>query len=410
MAAAGATFMGDNVASNDNTVGYHYISSHGSFGGRLIDMQYTQGILFHVTDEAAVADAAYSGHEAMRLTNDGILWIDGLIPYAASTGTVGTSAVPYAEIHADDIYTDTLHAASASIILGGITLTDVGGDLISDSPIIAPSGSDPSALVTNQVLIDERGAYGLGHDHDSRYYTQALLDGGQLDGLYYTQTAADLAFAPLSHNNTNHSDTYITAAGVTYGNLDGAGDIGTGSDQVSQGDHSHAYSAITGTHGNEDHSSTFIADVVTDTTPQLGGDLDLNTKCIDYGAILTVNGQYEGTKITVDVDDASAAYGLVLAQAADFSYDRADADASTQSVGLVMALESGTGSKEVLIEGQICATAWDWDAGLLYLSGTTGGMTQTAPAGPGDQVVVVGWALSADTIYFKPSLVLVEIA
>jgi hypothetical protein len=36
-------------------------------------------------------------------------------------------------------------------------------------------------------------------------------------------------------------------------------------------------------------------------------------------------------------------------------------------------------------------------------------MTQTAPSGSGEQVVAVGWALSADTIYFKPSLVLVEV-
>jgi hypothetical protein len=114
--------------------------------------------------------------------------------------------------------------------------------------------------------------------------------------------------------------------------------------------------------------------------------------------------------MTVVVDDGAAVFGSVLAQAADFHYDLADADTAGQSVGLVMALEAADGSKEVLIEGQICETDWDWDAGLLYLSATAGDMTQTAPAGAGDQVVVVGWALSADTIYFKPSLVLVEVA
>lgn len=63
---------------------------------------------------------------------------------------------------------------------------------------------------------------------------------------------------PTSHGNEAHSSTFITGAGVTYENLSANGDIGTGSTQVSQGNHSHAYSAITGTHGNEDHSSTFI--------------------------------------------------------------------------------------------------------------------------------------------------------
>ncbi|NNL43301.1 MAG: hypothetical protein HKO79_12500, partial [Desulfobacterales bacterium] len=150
-------------------------------------------------------------------------------------------------------------------------------------------------------------------------------------------------------------------------------------------------------------------DIVDDTTPQLGGDLDLNGNNIDYGAILTVNGTYEGEIITVTVDDAGATFGAVLAQAADFNYDRADADAVASSVGLVMNLSVGSGSQDVLLQGQVCNIAWNWSAGFLYLdTAVPGGMTQTAPTGTGDQVVVLGWALSADTIMFRPSLVLVE--
>ncbi len=135
-----------------------------------------------------------------------------------------------------------------------------------------------------------------------------------------------------------------------------------------------------------------------------------NKSYLDLGSILTGDGAYVGTKMTVTVDDASTIFGDVLAQAADFNYDRADASAAANSVGLVMALSGGSGSKEVLIEGQVCETDWTWSAGLLYLSITTGKMTQTAPVASGEQVVAVGWALSADTIYFKPSLVLAEIA
>lgn len=135
-----------------------------------------------------------------------------------------------------------------------------------------------------------------------------------------------------------------------------------------------------------------------------------NKNYLDLGSILTSNGSYVGTKISVVIDDASTVFGNVLAQAADFHYDRADADAATTSVGLVLALSSGSGSKEVLVEGMACNTSWSWSAGLLYLSTTTGAMTQTAPSGTGDQVVAVGWALSATCIYFKPSLVLVEVA
>jgi len=135
-----------------------------------------------------------------------------------------------------------------------------------------------------------------------------------------------------------------------------------------------------------------------------------NKSYLDLGSILTGDGAYVGTKMTVTVDDTATVFGDVLAQAADFNYDRADASAAATSVGLVMALSGGSGSKEVLIEGQVCETDWTWSAGLIYLSITTGKMSQTAPVASGEQVVAVGWALSADTIYFKPSLVLAEVA
>jgi hypothetical protein len=325
-----------------------------------------------------------------HLDEDGDTYQDGdIMPFDAGTQNIGASGSEW-----DNIWCNTLHTSGGTVNIGDARLYAIDGLLYSETEILAPSGSDPSALVTNAVLTAERTQYGLGHDHDERYYTE---------------TEVDTNFAPTPHNNSDHSETYITTTGVTYGALDGNSDIGTGSDQVAQGDHVHAYSAITGSHGNEDHSSTFIAGVSGDISPQLGGDLDLNGNSIDFGAILTSNGTYEGKIITVTVD-TSASFGSVLAQAADFNYDPADADAATQSDGLVIVVDEGTGSRSVLIEGQVCNTAWNWSAGFLYLSTTAGAMTQTAPSGSGDQVVVVGWALSADTVYFRPSPVLAEIA
>ena len=46
------------------------------------------------------------------------------------------------------------------------------------------------------------------------------------------------ARTPASHNNTYHSETYITSAGVTYGNLDTNGDIGTVVSTVAAGNDS----------------------------------------------------------------------------------------------------------------------------------------------------------------------------
>ena len=74
------------------------------------------------------------------------------------------------------------------------------------------------------------------------------------------------ARTPTSHGNDKHSATYITSSDVTYENLSANGDVGTGSSQVAQGDH--------------DHEGTYLESVVDDTTPQLGGDLDVNGKKI----------------------------------------------------------------------------------------------------------------------------------
>jgi len=47
-------------------------------------------------------------------------------------------------------------------------------------------------------------------------------------------------FAPSPHGNGHHSATYITASGVTFGNLNANGDVGSGAAQVAQGNHTHA--------------------------------------------------------------------------------------------------------------------------------------------------------------------------
>jgi hypothetical protein len=130
----------------------------------------------------------------------------------------------------------------------------------------------------------------------------------------------------------------------------------------------------------------------------------LNGYCIDYGSILSSNGTYVGEIMTVTVDDASSAFGKVLCQGADFHYDRADADSSTTAPGFVIALESGSGSKKVLLRGQICSSGWSFAAGKLYLSGTIGDMTTTPPSGAGQQIQPLGWALSATTVFFSGSI------
>jgi hypothetical protein len=192
------------------------------------------------------------------------------------------------------------------------------------------------------------------------------------------------------------------------------------------------------------------AGIVVDTSPQLGGNLDMNSKSITFpttagitdcldeddmssdsatmlatqqsikayvdslagtgGGLPTANETVVGEVIEATVD--TNAYGLyaTLFMAADGHFDEADADAEASMPCVAMATETGTGTKDVLLRGYVRDDSWDWTpGGLIYVSTTQGGLTQTAPSGAGDVVQVVGWAWSADIMVFEPSLVLVVV-
>lgn len=118
-----------------------------------------------------------------------------------------------------------------------------------------------------------------------------------------------------------------------------------------------------------------------------------------------------GIKSTVTVDTNGTGVGAALYMAADGHYDEADADAAATMPCTALALETGTGSKQVLHYGYIRNDTWNWTPGaLLYVSTTAGALTSTAPAGSGDQVQVVGYATHADRIFFSPDLSTAEIA
>lgn len=88
----------------------------------------------------------------------------------------------------------------------------------------------------------------------------------------------------------------------------------------------------------------------------------------------------------------------------------ADAAATSFHVGLALGSIAASAEGEFLLLGMVRNDAWNWTVGgILYLdTATAGGMTQTAPSGVDDVIIVVGVALSADRILFRPSGVIVE--
>lgn len=118
-----------------------------------------------------------------------------------------------------------------------------------------------------------------------------------------------------------------------------------------------------------------------------------------------------GTKAIMTIDSgATIAVGDCLHMDSDSEWVEADADAMATMPCQAMALETGTGSKAVLLKGSMRNDDWNWTPGaVLYVSTTTGEITDVAPSGSGDVVQVVGWAVTADIIRFAPELDRIEV-
>lgn len=91
-----------------------------------------------------------------------------------------------------------------------------------------------------------------------------------------------------------------------------------------------------------------------------------------------------------------------------------DADQASTMPGICIMVESASAAgetKKCLTHGpfKFSSSPSYTVGGIVYGSTTAGATTTTAPSGTGDQVQVLGVALAADTIYFNPSYVLVEV-
>jgi len=115
------------------------------------------------------------------------------------------------------------------------------------------------------------------------------------------------------------------------------------------------------------------------------------------------------TEGTIDANDTG--FGAALYIASDGNYKEAAADAAATMPCVALALERGTGSKRIMLQGFLSNDDWTWTpGGLIYVSpNTPGALTQTIPSTSGQQVQIVGYATSANTIYFDPNLMLIEI-
>jgi len=138
-------------------------------------------------------------------------------------------------------------------------------------------------------------------------------------------------------------------------------------------------------------------------------------KSLSIGTPLLPTTDHTSTGLTAEMlaGGAIAAFQTVCIHTTTGEVVISDADAigTMPVIGIAPAAISDTATGTILLQGFIRDDTWNWTlGGILYASGTAGAMTQTAPTGSGDFVQAVGIALSADVVYFNPSLTLVEVA
>jgi len=181
------------------------------------------------------------------------------------------------------------------------------------------------------------------------------------------------------------------------------GEIGINNDnqQFKIGDGSTAWNSLSYSSG--------ISDIADDSSPQLGGDLDLNGYAVAYKPSPGSDHEASGFIATMQVDENSYGFGAALYMSSDGNWEMADATSSGTVPCQVMALETGTGSKKVLTNGFVRDDTWDWSpGGTVYLSETTGAVTQIMPTSSGTHVQILGFATHADRIYFNPNYITIE--
>ena len=110
---------------------------------------------------------------------------------------------------------------------------------------------------------------------------------------------------------------------------------------------------------------------------------------------------------TLNAGYAAAAFDLVILGSSS-TWLEADADATGTSInmmGLTLAAASSGAAVNVALPGAFVRDdTFNFTPGAaLYVSGTLGAMTHTKPTGSGDIVRTVGYALTADVVFFQPS-------
>jgi len=120
----------------------------------------------------------------------------------------------------------------------------------------------------------------------------------------------------------------------------------------------------------------------------------------------------EGMKIDAYTAGENLVFGNFVYRKSDGKFWKADKGASTTMPVMAIALATinSNGTGLFLLNGVVRDDSWGWTSGALLYVGASGAITDAAPSSTGEQLQIVGIALTATTIRFDPEYTVIEVA
>jgi hypothetical protein len=143
----------------------------------------------------------------------------------------------------------------------------------------------------------------------------------------------------------------------------------------------------------------------------------INPTEIAYRATVTSDHNFNGTTLSGDslgtAQGTSVSQGHLVYLSTAGRWEKTDSDALATSFGM-LAIQAGEDQTAQLVVNGLYNLSYDPGGSRgdpLYISGTVGLITSTAPTGTGDIVRIVGYKMHADNglIYFNPDQTWVEL-
>ena len=360
-----------------------------------------------IEDEADVTDS--SNVSAAGAAMAGGAFHDGFSDFVANEHIDWTTDQGATNIHIDNIPDlSGTYAIASKGVTNGDSHDHSGGDGASIPDTAFASGATvASAGATDSgklIKLDAAGHVDASCINDADINLDNITEGST--NKFFTATdETTLADALQKSTATTKGDLLVATASATITRLG----VGT-NDYVLTADSAQTegikWAAL---------PSAGISDLVDDTTPQLGGNLDMNEKSIvcEFGT-LTSDHTASGEIITGTAGE-SVAFGDICYLKSDGKFWKTDSDAEATAKGMIVmaiATISADASGSFLKKGYARDDSWAWTTGdQLFIDATTaGGMTATAPSGSGDIVRLTGYAKGADYVEFDPSKMYLEVA